>query len=349
MGCRAVLNRRATESYTADVYNVMSSCKSDVPGSTNQEGMMFRNLLGFLLAALALATGGCATHGDGQVKGGHIPLEQKVTPETQGISYKGPQYNIAILDFENNVPQKIGGAGELAAAILDAQLASVGLNGFRASKSSHNITPPTSLIAGSAEKYVDSASEGFDYRVSGEITAYSEVEENIDTVRFQKTSVVSRVRLAYQLVDASSGNMLEGGTCSGEYRTVIPDAPDASTKSMFDPGLFEGALRDALAKATDRIVHKLSAMPFHGRLVSVDANTVLLRAGSRSQLRIGTPLAVYRTAELRRDPDSGEITGRREEMVGIITVTRHQDENFSEASVMSGSGFQIGEIARPLQ
>jgi hypothetical protein len=104
----------------------------------------------------------------------------------------------------------------------------------------------------------------------------------------------------------------------------------------------------ALAKATEKVIRKLSTMPFQGKLLAVDGQSLVLKAGNRSQLKQGTQLDLYHAGEIPRDPDNRQILGYKENKIGVIKINHNQNENFSEAAILSGSGFQVGDIARAL-
>jgi hypothetical protein len=314
---------------------------------------MSRYLLLSVLALLALLNGACATHTKSPPKGVASQQGDNAYPAAPPISYNGPQYMVAITSFGNAVPDRIPGWGQIAADILKTELEASGLSVVELDKPALGTPASTSPSSNSAvtnlvDRRPDIASNGFDYLLSGQIKGYSEVEEGIDAIRFQQTSIVSRVTLEYALVDVASGRILDAGPYTGQYRKITPGASDLGAKSVFDPDLLEGALRDALYRTSEKVVRKLSAVPFHGILVDVNGNSVLLRAGSRSQLKLGTPLAVYRRGEALQDAITGQPLGYKEQMIGIITVNDHRNESISEATILSGTDLRKGDIARPL-
>ncbi|MGA7749487.1 MAG: hypothetical protein WCA63_05015, partial [Gallionella sp.] len=249
---------------------------------------------------------------------------------------------------------KVSGIGEAAATILRTQLETAGLKTIElddnALKEMDKFKEQQRLGAvKTSGKSADSGFDAPDFRLSGAITAYSEVEEGIDTITFQKKSVVARVSVDYALSDIATGKPFLAESGTGEYRKNITGALGLGAKSSYDPELRDDALRDALAQTSEKLIRKLSALPFQGKLISVDSQSVVLRAGSRSQLKEGTQLAVYQVSDALRDPDSGQNSGYKETRIGVIKVNRHLNETISEASIVSGSGFQIGDIARPLK
>lgn len=313
---------------------------------------MSRHIGFIILTALALTTSACITHMSGEAKDDSTLKGETRKLESAGTAYTGPQYSIGIVQFDNKVPAKVTGVGEAAVTILRTQLETAGLKTIMLDENSLNesdkfIAPQRPGVINTVMKYADSGYDALDYRLSGAITAYSEVEEGIDAIAFQKKSVIARVTVDYALVDFATGKPLVVESGAGEYRKTTSGALGLGDKPSFDPNLRDGALRDALAKATEKVIRKLSAMPFQGKLLAVDSQSVALKAGTRSQLKEGEQLAVYHVGETLRDPDSGQILGYKENKIGIIKINRHQNANVSEAAILSGAGFQVGDVARP--
>jgi len=307
-----------------------------------------------IMVGLVMVTAGCSISSTGTVRDDTTLSGETERLTEAGARYSGPEYVVGILAFENKTPSKVLGIDEAATTILRTQLKAAGLNGILLDDTelAHQATLTELQRSGTVKTGRKRADEGFDaidYRLSGAITAYSEVEEGVDAVLYQSKSRIARVTVDYALVDVATGKALVAESGAGEYRKKTTGALGLGAKSSFDPNLRDGALRDALAKAMTKIVAKLSREPFRGKVLLVDAGSVVIRAGTRSHLSEGMPLAVYRPGQELVDPDSGEVLGRRESKIGVIRVTSHQNERLSEAAIVSGQGFQSGDVVRPLQ
>jgi curli biogenesis system outer membrane secretion channel CsgG len=312
---------------------------------------MSRNLTFVILASIVLATSACTTTSSGQSKDDTTLSGETQQLQSAGAAYTGPQYTIGIVQFDNKAPAKVTGVGEAAATILRTQLETAGLKTILLDETALKeadkfIALQRTGVIKTGKKYADSGFDALDYRLSGAITAYSEVEEGIDAVVFQKKSVVARVTVDYALVDIATGKPLVAESGAGEYRKTTTGALGMGAKSTFDPNLRDGALRDALAKATEKVIRKLSTMPFQGKVLAVDSQSLTVKAGTRSQLKVGAQLAVYHVGDALRDPDSGQILGYKEDKIGVAKISSHQNENLSVAAIVSGSGFQVGDVVR---
>ncbi len=83
----------------------------------------------FIAAILALGSllSGCSPTTTGAVKDDVSLTGQTQRLEAAGLDYRGPQYNIAILQFDNRTPSKTLGVGEAATDILRTSVKQAGL------------------------------------------------------------------------------------------------------------------------------------------------------------------------------------------------------------------------------
>jgi curli biogenesis system outer membrane secretion channel CsgG len=299
---------------------------------------------GYLLTACSPKTTG-AVRDDVSITGQTDRLEE------EGVKYSGPQYNVAILTFKNKTPSRVLGVGEAATDILRTIVKKAGLEPIVLSED--EMREQERLIelqqTGAVKTGRKSASEGFeslDYRVSGAVTSYSELEEGSDILIAQSKTQVARVQVDYALVDVATGRSLLAESGMGEYRKKTGGLFGLGSKSSVDVGLREGALRDALTKAMTRMVEKLNAQPFKGAVLAIDGPVVVVRAGTRSRIEPGTVLSVYRPGADLVDPDTGRVIGKRQKKIGEIVLTEHQGERISEAEISSGAGFRAGDIIK---
>lgn len=297
---------------------------------------------------------GCSPTTTGAVKEDVSLTEQTQRLEEAGSEYSGPRYNIAILEFDNRTPSKVLGVGEAATDILRTIVKKSGLEPVVLTRD--EMREQERLIelqqTGALKIGKKDAAEGFesvDYRISGSVTSYSEVEESSDVLLAQSKTRIARVQVDYALVDVATGKTLLAESGMGEYKKKTGGLLGLGSRSTADPGLRDGALRDALSKAMTRMIEKLNALPFRSRVLLVEGNNVIIRAGTRSRLDPGTVFGVYRPGKDLVDPETGHVIGKREKLIGEVVLTSHQDENISEALVKSGVGFQTGDVVRAKQ
>jgi curli biogenesis system outer membrane secretion channel CsgG len=318
---------------------------------------MFRDMLGktilMPLAAILLLAGmtACTISSTGAVKDDTTLTGETGRLTEAGAKYTGPDYVVGILRFGNKTPSKVQGIGEAATTILRTMLQQAGLKPILLNEGELNAQQDLADLQRSGavktgKKRADEGLSAVDYRLSGAITAYSEVEEGVDAIIFQSKSRVARVTVDYALVDVATGKSLVAESGAGEYRKTTTGSLGLGARSSFDPNLRDGALRDALAKALNKMIARLSSQPFRGTVLLADGESIVIQAGTRSHLSEGTELTVFRPGQEIRDPDSGELLGRKESRIGVIKITRHQNERLSEASAVSGAGFRSGDIIK---
>jgi len=287
---------------------------------------------------------------------GAVKEDVSITGQTQrldeaGAQYNGPEYTIAIMTFANKTPGKVLGIGEAATVILRTIVKKSGLEPI--SLTEDEMKEQERLIAlqqtGAVKTGRKNAAEGFDsvdFRLSGAITSYSELEEASDILIAQSKTQVARVQVDYALVDVATGRSILAESGMGEYRKKTGGVLGFGSRSTADVGLREGALRDAMTKVMTRMIEKLNKRPFTSRVIDVEGSTVIIRAGTRSKLEPGTVFGVYRQGRKLVDPESGRVLGRRQKKIGEIMLTEHMGERISEATVKSGVGFRVGDVVK---
>lgn len=305
----------------------------------------------FLTLALFFILAGCSPSIKGSVKDDISRTGESGRLEKEGIDYRGPSYNVAIIAFRDKTPGKALGVAKAATEILRTIVKHSGLEpvvllkeDLREQKALATMQEKGVLKKG--KKDVTAGFEDVDFRISGAVTSYSEVEESSNVILTQSKTVISRVQVDYALIDVETGKSLVADSGAGEYRKKTGGFLGLGSKSTFDMSLRDGALRDALTKAMTNMAEKLNSLPFRGRVLSVEGNTLYVRAGTKSRLSEGTVFSVYSRGRELVDPDTGRVIGRAEKKIGELLLSSHQDESISRATVKTGSGFKAGDVIR---
>jgi curli biogenesis system outer membrane secretion channel CsgG len=302
----------------------------------------------FFTASLALA--GCTSMG-GDVKKDTSLTDQTEKLEKAGAEYNGPAYTIGIITLANKTPSKVIGIGEAATDILRTSLKQAGLEPIMLTEDElqqHDkmIELQQAGVVKTGKKDAAEGMDSIDFRVSGTITSYSELEEGSNMLLTSSKTQVARVGVDYALVDIASGRTLVAKSGQGEYHKTTRKVLGMGDTSSADTSLRDGALRDAMNKAVESMIKELSERPFTSRIILVDGGTVIFRGGTRSKLDTGARLAVYRAGKELVDPDSGRVLGVREDKIGEIKLASHQNESVSQGSVVNGNGFKRGDILK---
>lgn len=308
-----------------------------------------------LILLLALSLYGCAATTKGAVRDDTTVTgageELAMLAAAQG--QKGPKLRIGVVSFENKTPSKAFGIGESAADILATILQKSGRFIIVAYQDMKHIIEQQKFNA-SGLVNPDTAVKmgqilGLNAIVSGVITAYSETVEGKDFILYQEKEQVARVTVDYRIVDATTG-MITSDSGAGIYRKKTSQVMGMGSRSTYDTDLRDGALRDALTKATLNIVKQLGTKKWAGRIVAVKGITQLfINAGQKSGLNVGDSLLVYRPGEDIIDPVTKVKIGMDETMIGEIKIINNalgDTGDMSIAKPVSGNEFRAGDIVR---
>jgi curli biogenesis system outer membrane secretion channel CsgG len=97
----------------------------------------------------------------------------------------------------------------------------------------------------------------------------------------------------------------------------------------------------------DKLVVEVHTVAVTGLVAAVDGGQVVLNVGAKAGVKLGDQLNVERVTKEIKDPTSGQVIRRMTSPVGVIKVIDVDDVS-SVCSVVSGSGFKIGDTVKTL-
>jgi len=305
-----------------------------------------------VLTSLVLIVGACTSQTAGKSKEGNKSSGKAGQLENSDKAYKVPLYTIGIVKFDSRPKVNISGLSEAATTILQSNLEMAGLKTYLLDRNvltESNISK--GLLESKSDKNGDAESDigidALDFGLSGSITSYEEIEGS-ETKDPDKRYELARIKLEYALYDFATGKNLLAESATGEYRKTSTGEMGHVAGPSSKNDLQNSSLRNALAKVAEKVKLKLNDLPFQGKLLAVDGPLLIVKAGHRSRLKEGTQLAVDHISVALVEPDSGRVLAYKASKIGIIKLTSHQNEYLSSAKVVSGSGFQIGDLAKPI-
>lgn len=318
---------------------------------------MYRHLSGLILIILVIINlSGCAATIKGAVKDDTTVTDtskELLQTEKDIQSYKGPKLRVGVVNFQNKTPSKVLGIGESAADILGTILQKTGRfivipaqdlqSVIEQQKfgASGLVNPDTAVKIGQVL--------GLNAVVTGAITAYSEAEEGKDYILYQKKEQIARVTVDYRIVDATTGVQIMADSGAGIYKKMTSQVAGMGSKSTYDTDLRDGALRDAITKATVNMLKQLGTRKWSGRIAHVKGDQLFLNAGQKSGLNVGDKLHVYRAVDEIIDPVTKLKIGVTEDKIGEVVIIRNDMGDTNDMSLASpslGKGFQVGDILR---
>jgi len=267
------------------------------------------------------------------------------------VQHTGQQLRIGVVSFLDRTSSPIPGSGDTAGDILETLLKKT--NRFI-------MIPQQELISiinrqpreASGAINPAAASEmgkilGLNAIVTGSINEYSKTEEKSNYLIYKKKNQISQVTLDYRIVDATTGIQLMADSGQGIYSKKTGGFPGSETESAEDTDLRDGALKDALTKATAAILKQLSVKEWNGRITRVKGKRAYINAGQKSGLQVGSILVVQDPGEDIIDPQTGISLGKAPGAIkGKLIVTGLSGDDESIATIRSGGGFQNNDLVR---
>lgn len=305
-----------------------------------------------LLAAL-VALGGCSPSMSGAVKddvtlsGAGDELEQKLGDVSD---YRGPKLRIGIVNFENKTPSKTFGIGEAATDMLGTILGKTNRFIVIASQDMKHVADQQALNASGMVNPATAAKMGqvlgLNALISGAITAYSEAVEGKDFAVYQSKKQIARVTVDYRVVDLETGVQLLADSGAGIYEKSTSAVLGMGSKTSYDTTLRDGALRDALTKATLNIVKRMEKRKWSGRIASVKGSQIYVNAGQKSGINVGDKLMVYRPGDDIIDPVTKVKIGTEESFIGEVTILQNDLGTGDLSLARGGAQFKSGDIVK---
>lgn len=158
----------------------------------------------------------------------------------------------------------------------------------------------------------------------------------------------AHVAVILRIIDSTSGQVLDSVRVEGEASAkgmklgVDKGGVDFGTESFKKTPLGK-ATQIAIDMAVVKISERLEKVPFEGRIVKVEGDTIFTNMGSRNDVIPGSIFNVIVQGDTLTDPVSGESLGAEKATVGTLKV-QTVEEKFSKASAQSGQGFDRGMI-----
>jgi len=115
--------------------------------------------------------------------------------------------------------------------------------------------------------------------------------------------------------------------------TIIGEATKAAVEQM-SAGVIAG--KDKLVART---------IVVEGLVAAVDSGMIVLNVGGKAGLKVGDELTVERVTKEIKDPATGKVLRRLSTPVGVVKATDVDDVS-SVCSVVSGSGFKVGDAVK---
>lgn len=271
--------------------------------------------------------------------------------ETSKMDFKGPKLRVGVVNFQNNTPRKVRGIETAATNILTTMLSESGRfivipQQDMASILDQQKMGATGVISASTAAQMGKVL-GLNAILTGSITSYAELVEGSNAFLTQSKTQVAKVGVDYRIVDTTTGVLLFAAHGNGEFRKKSGGVLGFGSKSSYDTSLKDGALRDALGKAMNKITEKLTGDLWSGRIAQIKGSFIYINAGRQTGLQIGDNLVVQELGEEILDPQTGVSLGRAPGVVrGKLKISDYFGKDGAVASVISGSNFKNNDLVK---
>ena len=182
---------------------------------------------------------------------------------------------------------------------------------------------------------------GADYILFVAVNEWTPRKSSKGTVGYGKT--IAEVALSFKVVDTETGRVSFAETVRGRANSKRLNVPFFGSQNTSPVNY---AMSSAINKASYLLATSLKNKPWRGSVVYVDGDIVTINGGENRGLSPGMKfLAVSRGREMR-DPESGQLLGYQEDVIGSIKVTTVQDLMATAVVVEGCNGLKAGDFVR---
>lgn len=145
--------------------------------------------------------------------------------------------------------------------------------------------------------------------------------------------------------ETDSGTAAAGGlSFSGGIGSTYTDF------AAFEKSPLGKAVTTAIDKVVERCVKKLDQQPWQAQVADFDseAKEVYINAGSDQGVIEGDTFEVHRVTRIIKDPETGEIIGKRTTKAGKVRVTS-VEKKVAFCTVVEGEEFFVGDIVKEIK
>ncbi|MCI0414324.1 CsgG/HfaB family protein [bacterium] len=170
----------------------------------------------------------------------------------------------------------------------------------------------------------------------------------ISGISLGSNKVMAHVALILRLIDTTSGQVLDSVRMRAEVQDKgskinVNVGPVQLGKEDFKKTPLGKAAQFAIDWAVSEIILRLEKVPFEGRIIKVEGDTIYTNIGTRNGINEAMLFDVFEPGEELVDPVTGESLGSEKSKIGTLKIMTVQ-EKFSKASPKSGGPFKVGMI-----
>lgn len=271
------------------------------------------------------------------------------------IGWANPR--VAVMDFENKTQYGGWRLGRGAADILTTEMVKAGkFDMFERERLQSVIKEQDLGVSGRVDPSTAARIGkiiGVNYIITGAVTEYgrSRGGGGGGGVSVGKTGYHSAVDV--RMVDATTGRIVFAESASKSKSSVNVKVFGFGGGEKFNEKLATEAMREAIQEVAGKVasvefktaVSKTAAPDEKAVVADVEESMITLNKGREAGFKNEQTLTIKRKGKVIKDPITGKVLKVKYKTVGKIKLTNVED-GYSEATVVSGSGFKIGDVVR---
>ena len=260
---------------------------------------------------------------------------------------RGPKRRVAVAEFDNKTiygKRRLGGA---AADVLTTELVRSGRFIMLERQRMAAIMKEQQL---GMEMVVDATTAakvgkmlGAQAVVVGTISKFGVKTEGKDVGFYKRKTQIAECSVDIRIVDTTSAEIVFAESGEARVSKTVKELFGAGGKMSYDETLEQDAMRKAIQEVISKVILNLSEAPWFCSVADVEGEEVILDAGQKSGLKVGTELVVHHLGKEIRSPTTGLVIGQRKTRAGTVRVDGYMGEDASTAETFEGGPMKVGD------
>jgi curli biogenesis system outer membrane secretion channel CsgG len=179
------------------------------------------------------------------------------------------------------------------------------------------------------------------------VATVDDFEDTTETMKFENLERVGvkrtlRLSTTAKIYDSTTGALVESTNVRLERQTDRMDRADIQRNAEATDVLLLEVTREAAGQIATRIADRVFPM----RVLVKREMQITLNRGQGAGVEVGQVLNVFAQGETLIDPDTREVLGREEVLIGKVRIISVQPK-FSTAEILEDFGIDKGAVLRP--
>ncbi|UCD90433.1 MAG: hypothetical protein JSW04_03055 [Desulfobacterales bacterium] len=263
---------------------------------------------------------------------------------------------VAVMDFDNKAQYGGWRVGHGASDILTTELAKTGRFSVMERGKLASIMKEQDL--GASGRFDPSTAArigkiiGVEYIITGAVTEYGQSASGGGGGGVHVGKKGYHASVDVRMVNATTGEIVFADSASASKSSVDVRVFGFGGGEKFNEkkasAVMRAAIQEIAAKITSKPLTstgKPAAASGPVLVADVDGNTISLNMGTNAGLKVGQQVTISRKGKVIKDPQTGKVLKIKYKKIGTIKLTE-VEEAYSEGTVVSGAGFQVGDVMK---